>query len=134
MTNENLLSAFPKRKTIRLKNYDYSLSGAYFVTVCTHSRKHYFGEIVGNPPFLQGRANDPHLMIEKWLLKITETFDGVSLGAYVIMPNHVHFVVEKGFSDGHMGPPLQDIVRWFKTMTANEYIRGVRQTGVIRTV
>ncbi len=37
----------PKRKSIRLKEYDYSRNGAYFVTICSHNREYLFGEIVG---------------------------------------------------------------------------------------
>ena len=98
-----------------------------------------FGEIVGAT--LCGRPNNPDRMIEKWLLETENKFENVKIPIYVIMPNHIHFVIaimgdhtgsETGDHTGsetgdHTGSPLQDIVGWFKTMTTNEYIRGVKQ-------
>lgn len=125
---------FPERRSIRLRGYDYSQAGCYFVTVCTHERKHYFGEIVGAT--LCGRPNNPHTMIEKWLFELENKYSDVKIGPYVIMPNHVHAIICKsnipsGIQAGvqagdHTGSPLRDIVGWFKTMTTNEYIRNVR--------
>mgnify|MGYP005772726711 FL=1 len=62
--------------------------------------------------------------------KIPEKFPQVSLCHYVIMPNHVHIllVIDAGEgTGGHMGPPLQAILDWYKTMTTNAYIRNVRE-------
>ena len=112
----------PKRTTIRMPAYDYSQAGCYFITICTQGKRHYFGEIVGAT--LCGRPHDPHIMIRSWLLEMINKFDDVDINEYVIMPNHVHFIVEK--TSGHAGSPLRDIIGWFKTMTTNEYIRGVK--------
>ncbi len=175
-----------ERKSIRLPNYDYSQAGCYFVTICTQNRIHYFGEIVGAT--LRGRPNNPYAMIESWLMKLSDRYDDVEITEYVIMPNHVHFIINKtgdhagttgdhmgltgdhmgsplrdnrttrdhvgttgdhtgsplrgnrttrshmgatgdhmGTTGDHTGSPLRDIVGWFKTMTTNEYIRGVKQ-------
>lgn len=64
-------------------------------------------------------------MIRKWLFKLEERFEGYSIDYYVVMPNHVHFVI---FHSGdHAGSPLPRVIDWFKTMTTNEYIKGVKQ-------
>lgn len=124
----------PIRKSIRLPNFDYSQAGCFFITICTQDRRYYFGEIVGAS--LCGRPNHPHIMIESWLLELKNKYDDVNIVEYVIMPNHVHFIIEKtdnhvvtgdyGMGD-HAGSPLRDIVGWFKTMTTNDYIKGVKQ-------
>ena len=125
------------RKSIRLKGYDYSKAGRYFITVCTQNRLHYFGEIVGAT--LRGRPNNPDAMIETWLLELEHKFNDVKIGPYVIMPNHIHVIIEKenagsvadqnrgGQWGDHAGSPLRNVIGWFKTMTTNEYMRKVRE-------
>ena len=58
------MNELPTRKNIRLKDFDYTKNGFYFVTICTHKRQRVFGEIVGST--LCGRPGE---MIEKWLLE-----------------------------------------------------------------
>ena len=116
------MNELPKRKQIRLKEYDYTQNGYYFITVCTHNRQNLFGEIVGAT--LRGRPNNPDKMIEKWLLKLENKFDDVKICEYIIMPDHLHFIISK--TGDHTGAPLRDIVGWFKTMTTNEYIANVK--------
>lgn len=117
------MNNLPKRKQIRLKYYDYSQNGYYFVTICTCERQPLFGEIVGAT--LCGRPNHPNKMIEMWLLKLENKFCDVKICEYVIMPDHIHFIVAK--TGDHTGSPLRDIVGWFKTMTTNEYIKNVKE-------
>ena len=118
---------YPKRKHVRLKDYDYSKNGAYFVTICTENRMHLF-------PFVGAATWDrPHparKIAETWMQKIPGKFPQVSLCHYVIIPNHVHILlmIDAGEgTGGHMGPPLQAILDWYKTMTTNAYIRNVRE-------
>ena len=87
------MNELPKRKQVRLKEYDYSQNGYYFITVCTHNRQNLFGEIVGET--LCGRPNNPDKMVEKWLLELETKFCGVKICEYVIMPNHLHFIISK---------------------------------------
>ena len=119
----------PKRKQIRLAGYDYSTCGAYFVTICTHNRARLFGEIVGAN--LCVRPNHPDKIIEKWLLELENKYPGVLIDNHVIMPDHIHFILrqtgEHATKTGeHVGSPLHEIVKWYKTQTTNEYIRGVK--------
>jgi len=116
------------RHSIRLKEYDYSSNGAYDVTICTQNREHIWGEIVGAT--LRGRPNNPHTIIDKWISETENKFGDIKIDKYVIMPNHIHMIIfllgEKGESGDHAGSPLPRIIEWFKTMTTNEYIRGVK--------
>ena len=111
---------FPKRKNLRLQDFDYSQNGYYFITICTHKRQRLFGDIVGAT--LCGR---PGQMIEKWLFEIQNKFEDVIIYDYVIMPDHLHFIMSK--TGDHTGSPLRDIVGWFKTMTTNDYIKKVKK-------
>ena len=114
------MNELPTRKNIRLKDFDYTKNGFYFVTICTHKRQRLFGEIVGST--LCGRPGE---MIEKWLLETQNKFSDVRICNYVIMPDHVHFIICK--AGDHAGSPLREIVGWFKTMTTNEYIKKVKE-------
>jgi len=79
----------PNRKQIRLKKYDYSLPGWYYVTICTQNRENLFGDI-GNQKMI---INDAGKMIDKWYLKIPDRFKNVTLDTYRIMPNHLHGII-----------------------------------------
>ncbi|MBN1971385.1 MAG: hypothetical protein JW870_18625 [Candidatus Delongbacteria bacterium] len=88
------------RKSIRLKEYDYSKEGLYFITICTHNRQHLFGEIDNNQMIL----NHAGKMINKWVLKLPEKFenDNIELHNYVVMPNHFHCIIEIKFNEEYV--------------------------------
>lgn len=116
----------PKRKSIRLKDYDYSQDGFYFVTICTQNKEYLFGDIA--EATLCGRPNRPDFLAEKWLLELENKFRNVKIEKYIIMPNHIHFILSIYTQAGdHIGSPLPDMIDWYKTMTTNEYIRGVKK-------
>ena len=84
--------------------------------------------------------NDAGRMVEQWFQELGSKFADLLCDAFVCMPNHVHFVVVNAGADlrvfprddslgEHAGSPLHVVVQWFKTMTTNEYIRGVKQRG-----
>ena len=77
------------RRSIRLQEYDYSQAGAYYVTIVTYHRDCLFGEIINEEMILNvfGKIAD-----ECWRA-IPDHFPNVELGAYVIMPNHVHGII-----------------------------------------
>ncbi len=78
------------RKSIRLKGYDYSKEGLYFITVCTHNRECLFGEVVNDEMIL----NDAGIIAEKFWLDIPKHFPNAVLHEHTIMPNHVHGIIE----------------------------------------
>jgi REP element-mobilizing transposase RayT len=79
----------PDRKPNRLKNYDYSQDGFYFVTICTQNREYFFGEIENT----EMQSNEYRKITEKCWLEIPDHFPNVILDEFIIMPNHVHFIV-----------------------------------------
>jgi REP element-mobilizing transposase RayT len=83
------MSSNRNRRSIRLKGYDYTQPGAYFVTVCTQDRACLFGEVVDD----QMRLNEFGEMVRGCWLAIPDHFPHAALDAFVIMPNHVHGIV-----------------------------------------
>jgi len=100
------------RRSIRLKEYDYSQDGLYFVTICVQNRECLFGDItvganpcghpndnitnIGQPqeyvPMMW--LNDAGVMIEKQWLALTDRFPNVRLHEFVVMPDHFHGILE----------------------------------------
>lgn len=97
---------FPQRKSPRLKDYDYSQSGAYFVTICTYKRAYIFGGIHNQEMQLNQLGE---LVYESWL-DLLNHFSTIELDAFIVMPNHVHGIV----SMTQDGSPLGVIVGTFK--------------------
>lgn len=151
-----MMQNLPQRKSIRLKKYDYSQNGAYFVTICTQNRECLLGNIIDRKMVL----NDAGRMINDWWLQIPQRFENVTLDEYQIMPNHLHGIItiDNGRTRGSaptitftpttslstvgvdlcVNPNdttnrsqqlLFRIIRWFKTMSTNEYIRNVKNNN-----
>ena len=78
------------RKSLRLKHYDYSRAGLYFITICTQNRESFFGDIQNNKMVL----NDAGKMIETLWQEIQNDFLNIALHEYIIMPNHLHGIIE----------------------------------------
>ncbi len=113
----------PNRKQNRLENYDYGHQGCYFVTLCTYNRQPLFKiDYVGNDlcvvPHLQNQ------IIHKWIKETENKFPNAKIEKFVIMPDHLHLIVN--ITQRHTGRSLQDLMRFFKTMTTNEYIKCVK--------
>ncbi len=131
------------RRSIRLKGFDYSQMGAYFVTVVAQNRECMFGEIANTDMVL----NDAGTMIVDQWNALPERFPTIELDTYQIMPNHLHGIIVIRDSTGvsHVDnqnvdapnnragmnpaptkyPKLGDIIGAFKSITTNKYILGV---------
>ena len=157
------------RRSIRLKGYDYSQEGLYFITICVQDRACLFGEMSTGKMIL----NDARKMVERWYFELENKYPDKRCHEMVVMPNHFHCIIENirstpcgcpnildahvATTDAHVGTPLRgrpnndgrpnnndspygihnkkhhatigDAMDWFKTMTTNEYIRGVKTLG-----
>ena len=154
------------RRSIRMKGYDYSQAGLYFITICTQNRACLFGKIENGVMIL----NDAGRMVEKWFYELGNKYPDKCCHEMVVMPNHFHCIIENktlgamtldnATTGAHVGAPLRgrpenvpendepqrpktqygidnkkygatigDAMDWFKTMTTNKYIRGVKQCG-----
>ena len=141
---------FPKRKDLRLKNYDYSSAGAYFVTICIKDRKRILSDII--KPVGVGAHDDPQIRLteigkvtEKHLLS-SENIPGVKIDRYVIMPNHIHVIIflspneyatqENGSSKAPTptNEMLPHIVSTFKRFCTKELGNNIFQRGYIEHI
>ncbi len=79
----------PNRRSIRLRNYDYSRAGAYFLTVCVRKRLCLFGDVVAGKMVLNEFGT---IVRDEWL-KTAEIRENIEMDSFVVMPNHVHGIV-----------------------------------------
>ena len=115
----------PKRKATRLKGYDYSTPGAYFITICTKDRKELLSEIfVGDDAYIvpKNRLSNYGMICDKYINNINTKYENVIVDKYVIMPNHIHLII---FLNGTMRASsptknIENIIRSFKTLVTKE--------------
>ncbi len=114
------------RRSIRLQDYDYSLAGAYFVTICASGRECLFGEVAGGVE----RLNETGRVVQECWNDIPGHFPHAELDEFVVMPNHLHGIIvidRRGTAcrariDESFGRPvagsLPTIIRSFKSAAA----------------
>jgi REP element-mobilizing transposase RayT len=135
------------RRSLRLKSYDYSRAGAYFVTICTHGRECLFGEVMDG----EMRLNNAGQAAQADWVRLSERFQSIELDEFVIMPNHLHgiILVGAGLAPPDRGaasrgaasrgaasrgaassaPTLGDILRAFKSISAIAVNRLLGRSG-----
>ena len=127
--DENVL---PKRKQIRIKDYDYSTPGAYFITVCTANREKIFWNGVGadiirpqNVPLSTAGK-----IAEQGILQVAEHYENVVVDKYCIMPDHIHMIlcIESDL-DGRMisAPTVSTVVGSMKRWVSRQVGRSIWQ-------
>ncbi len=86
----------PKRKQMRLKDYDYSQSGAYFVTISVKERKKILCDIVGDGVYdIPKTILSPcGKIVEKYIQKMNSQYNNVCIDKFIIMPNHIHLIIK----------------------------------------
>lgn len=111
----------PIRKPTRLKNFDYSTNGAYFITICTQNRKNILSTIVGEGSPLPKLSRYGEI-VDAWIQKMPNKYPEVSIDCYVIMPNHIHLLLFV-FKDGGRGDPsptVDAVMGWLKYNATKE--------------
>jgi len=110
--NMNNKKENPFRKSTRLKEYDYSNGGYYFITICVNNFKIVFGDVKNEKLNLNIYGRE----IEKILLSLQERYKSVEIDYYVIMPNHIHFIfILDNNSDEKRS--VSNIIGAFKSLT-----------------
>jgi REP element-mobilizing transposase RayT len=134
-----------RRNSIRRAGYDYSRTGAYFVTICVQDQLHLLGAIENGAMI----CNDAGAMVRKAWQSIPQKFPTTALDEFVVMPNHIHLLLwldanvvgaaprgrpqDDGQARGPaptemrpvMKPALPDVMEWFKSLTTANYRHGV---------
>jgi REP element-mobilizing transposase RayT len=78
------------RRSIRLKEYDYTQAGGYYITIVTFQREHLFGKIQNDVMQLSKFG----LVAKQQWEKLPKRFPNIELGAFIIMPNHAHGIIQ----------------------------------------
>lgn len=112
------MDKLPQRKSIRLKDYDYSQAGFYFVTICTKDKKCLFWKVGAT---FGRQFNNPQLtqygkIVDLEVNKINNIYENVELNKYVIMPNHIHLIIILHNVNGRSktAPTISRIIQQFK--------------------
>ncbi len=126
-----------RRRSLRLKEYDYTQAGAYFITICTQGRACLFGEVVDGSMCWNAAGQLAAIM---WT-DMSVRFPGIDLDAFVVMPNHVHGIIvlpdraivgaprvgARERAATRAAPTVGDVVGAFKSLFTVQYIRGVKE-------
>lgn len=104
------------RKRLRLLQYDYGASGAYFVTICTKGRHNFF------------ENDELKNILEMQWRELVEHFAGIELDVFMVMPDHVHFVVWINSKIEGLSC-LPDLVKRYKSLVSVAWIRYMQQSG-----
>lgn len=108
----------PTRKNMRLKDYDYSQNGAYFVTTCVKAKHEILWAPVGARiarPHSTSNLSNIGRIIETAILSIPEIYPNIILDKYVIMPNHIHMILLIDNGRAMRAPtPISTVINQFK--------------------
>lgn len=125
------------RRSIRLQRYDYSLPGAYFITICIHKQK------------MLLKIKDVQMMIQSVWSSLPDRFFSLKLDEFVIMPDHIHAILcinivgadlvsalnkadlvsARNKTKPISTPTISRIVQAFKSITTYKYILGVEENN-----
>lgn len=122
------MTNLPKRKPTRLKDFDYSAPGAYFVTICTQNRRKILSNIIVGEGLCALPKNELTPIgecVKNSLEFIDVNYIGVKIDKCVIMPNHVHIIIS--LTGGHGNPPLQSLVGQMKSYVTNKFKSDIFQ-------
>ena len=117
--------SLPHRKSPRLKGYDYSTPGEYFITICTKGRREILSDIiVGDDAHIvpENILSPTGLICDKYIRNINNLYENITIDKYVIMPNHIHLII---FLHGMMRASsptknISSIIRSLKIMVTKE--------------
>ena len=149
---------FPQRKRTRWEGFDYNSAGAYFITICTQNRQQLLSHIVGGDVMPQAAttpdsvgsdvmpqaATAPRSVLlyhgtiaDKYLKQLSEFYDYMEVDQYVIMPNHIHFILfvyetdSNKLSNAKQHSAMSRFVSTFKRFCNKEYGENIWQRGSI---
>ena len=121
---------FPKRKINRLKSWNYSNNGGYFITICTDNRKHILSEICVGDGFPVPQLTKTGQIVDDYIKNINPKYSCVTVSEYVIMPNHIHLLLLiDNNGTGNPSPTVGNIIGWFKYNTTKSVNEEYKSAG-----
>ena len=126
------MNNLPKRKPIRIEDYDYSTPGAYFITVCTANREKIFWS--NRRGELRSPANVPlsdiGMIVDNEIQKLSTVYDAVHVDKYCIMPDHIHFIISIDTDENgrtQFAPTISRVIKQFKGSITKQIGRPIWQ-------
>ena len=121
---------FPKRKINRLKSWNYSNNGGYFITICTDNRKHVLSKICVGDGFPVPQLTKTGQIVDDYIKNINLKYSCVTVSEYVIMPNHIHLLLLiDNNGTGNPSPTVGNIIGWFKYNTTKSVNEKYKTAG-----
>ena len=121
---------FPKRKINRLKSWNYSNNGGYFITICTDNRKHILSKICVADGFPVPQLTKTGQIVDDYIKNINLKYSCVTVSEYVIMPNHIHLLLLiDNNGTGNPSPTVGNIIGWFKYNTTKSVNEKYKTAG-----
>ena len=124
----------PKRKQNRLPYYDYSTPNAYFITICTQNRRNLFwknvGAIIDRPENVP--LNSSGIIVRQCIEDIAKHYSAISVDHYVIMPNHIHLLLQINTDDygrSMIAPTISTVIRLMKGAATKHIGSTIWQKG-----
>ena len=135
-----MTNGYEKRKHSRLKTYDYTNSGCYFITFCTKDRGHVLSSIVGRGALTPPRVELTNIgkIAAEVIERTSVVYPGISIDNYVIMPNHVHLLIRISPVDGGVRAPrptengsvsITEVIKAMKSITTRKIGTKIWQTS-----
>lgn len=106
-------------KSIRLKNYDYSLNGSYFITICSYNKNCIFGKVVGQG-LCSCRLTKIGMIIDDEIKNLEKRYDCIKIDNYIVMPNHIHIIISLERQEQSPCPTIGDIICTLKSITTKK--------------
>lgn len=133
---QNYNPKYHNRRSIRLKGYDYSKEGLYFITLCVQDRAHFFGKIEKGVM----KLNAIGIIAEEQWLNTPNVRKNIALHEHIIMPNHIHGIIEILFYKGEKNDPgkfkspsqsIGAIIRGYKIATIKKIKDYFKENNLI---
>ena len=104
------------RKNIRLKDYDYSQNGAYFITICTQDGHDLLGKIDVGANCVRPILSEIGQIVENEMTVLSNPYEDVIVDKYIVMPNHIHMIIFISTESGRtqFAPTVSRIIKQFK--------------------
>ena len=126
------MNNLPKRKPIRIEDYDYSTPGAYFITICTANREKIFWS--NRRGELRSPANVPlsniGMIVDNEIQKLSTVYDSVHVDKYCIMPDHIHFIISIDTDENgrtQFASTISRVIKQFKGSITKQISRPIWQ-------
>lgn len=119
------------RKPLRLKEFDYSSDGAYFITICSKNRKQIFSRVVKSENIVGAnsvRLSNIGKIVEQDILNIEKIYPCIKIVNYIIMPNHIHMILLIDTKGQTMfAPTITRVIKQFKGVVTKQVCSSIWQ-------